>query len=125
MKGIGIALRLRMIALAGLACLSMIFAGGGASAVGRQGCQAVGPDSASCSFFVTETSTIQVVAVAGQYWEVDVISGSFTSLCTFGRTGAAVGQCVASAGSTVSAFVREGAIVVQAIPGLPALTSIP
>jgi hypothetical protein len=120
MGGVSIGAHMRAIALAAAVCASMIFTGNGAQAA-RQGCQAAGPDSASCSFVATSSSTFQVVAVGAEYWEVDITTGSFTSTCAFGRTGAAIGQCFASAGSTIEAFVRQGAILVQLLPGTPSL----
>lgn len=121
MSGIRTVPRFRALVLAGAMCLTMLFAGSGARAAERQGCQAVGPDSASCTFVVTRFSTIQVVAVAAQYWEVDVDTGTFSSLCAFGRVGASIGQCFASPGSTVRAVVRGGAIIVQGLQELPTL----
>jgi hypothetical protein len=120
MNGVSIGVRSRVIVLAAAVFASMMFMGSGVQAA-RQGCQAAGPDSASCSFVVTSSSTFQVIAVGGEYWEVDVTKGKFTSTCAFGRTGAAIGQCFASAGSTIEAFVRQGAILVQLLPSTPSL----
>jgi hypothetical protein len=121
MRGISTgARRTRAIAFAVAVAASLVLAGTGAQAA-RQGCQAAGPDSASCGFVVTSSATFQVVAVGAEYWEVDVTKGQFTTTCLFGRTGVAIGQCFASAGSTVEAFVRQGAITVQRLPDTPSV----
>jgi hypothetical protein len=120
MSGIPSNARRLTIALVAVAVLSMMFAGTGALAA-PDGCQAAGADSASCSFIASRPSTIQIVAVGAQFWEVDVTIGSSVSVCAFGRTGAAVSQCVVSAGSGVHAFVRQGAIIVQRVPNVPSL----
>jgi hypothetical protein len=120
MKDIPSSARRPTTALVVVTILSMMFVGGGARAA-MDGCQAAGPDSASCNFVASRPSTIQIVAVGAQYWEVDVTTGSSLSVCAFGRTGAAVGQCVVSAGSTVHAFVRQGAIIAQRVPDVPSL----